>query len=128
MPGLRANALPAHANVTLGERLSHGLLGQRNYVAAQTCQMLRFSKPVYAHGWGVVPLAGTGAPVSFHDGTTGTFFCHTILFPSQKIAFVVFSNDDEPARLATSCAASKTSIYKGYYTEKDHPSGRPFSV
>lgn len=78
-----------------------GLLGRAYYLAAQTYQTLHFGKPAYAYGWGVTTLATTGAPVSFHDGTTGTFFCHTILFPSQKVAFVILCNDgDEPARLA----------------------------
>lgn len=78
-----------------------GLLGRRKYVAAPTYQALHFSRPAYAYGWGVSTLATTGAPVSFHDGTTGTFFCHTILYPSQQVAFVVLTNDgDEVARLA----------------------------
>jgi D-alanyl-D-alanine carboxypeptidase len=78
-----------------------GLLGQRQYVTAPTYQALHFSRPAYAYGWGVTTLATTGAPVSFHDGTTGTFFCHTILFPSQQVAFVVLSNDgDDAAQLA----------------------------
>lgn len=79
----------------------NGLLGQRNYVTPQTYQLLHFARPEYAYGWGVTTLATTGAPVSFHDGTAGTFFCHTILFPSQKVAFVVLTNDgDAPAKKA----------------------------
>ena len=46
-------------------------------------------------------LAATGAPVSLHNGSAGTFFCHAILFPSQRVAFVVLTNDgDEPAEKA----------------------------
>ncbi len=78
-----------------------GLLGQRNYVTPQTYQLLHFARPDYAYGWGVTTLATTGAPVSVHDGTAGTFFCHTILFPSQRVAFVVLTNDgDAPAKQA----------------------------
>ncbi|MGI4762151.1 MAG: serine hydrolase domain-containing protein [Janthinobacterium lividum] len=69
-----------------------GLLGQRNYLTPATYQTLHFGKPAYAYGWGVLKLAGTGAPVSWHNGTAGTFFCHTILYPSQKVAFVVLAN------------------------------------
>jgi D-alanyl-D-alanine carboxypeptidase len=69
-----------------------GLLGQRNYVTPATYQTLHFGQPAYAYGWGVLKLAGTGAPVSWHNGTAGTFFCHTILYPSQKVAFVVLTN------------------------------------
>jgi D-alanyl-D-alanine carboxypeptidase len=69
-----------------------GLLGRRNYLSAATYQAIHFSKPAYAYGWGVLRLATTGAPVSFHDGTAGTFYCHTILFPNQRVAFVVLTN------------------------------------
>lgn len=69
-----------------------GLLGKRNYLAAATYQTIHFGKPEYAYGWGVEKLDTTGALVSFHDGTTGTFYCHTILIPSQKVAFVVLTN------------------------------------
>lgn len=79
----------------------NGLLGQRNYVTPQTYQTLHFARPAYAYGWGVSTLAPTGAPVSWHNGTAGTFFCHTILYPSQKVAFVILTNDgDEPAEKA----------------------------
>lgn len=81
-----------------------GLLGQDNYVTANTYQTLHFSRPEYAYGWGVSALAATGAPVSFHDGTAGTFYCHAILYPSQKVAFVVLTNaGGEPA--AQACLA-----------------------
>jgi CubicO group peptidase (beta-lactamase class C family) len=70
----------------------NGLLGRARYVSAGTYQRLHFGKPAYAYGWAVTSLATTGAPVSFHDGTAGTFFCHAILFPSQRVAFVVVTN------------------------------------
>lgn len=95
-------AMPLPDYARLVQLHLNGLLGQRNYVRPQTYQTLHFSKPTYAYGWGVAAQAGTGAPVSFHDGTAGTFFCHTMLFPSQKLAVVVLCNDgDEPARLAS---------------------------
>lgn len=70
----------------------NGMLGQRNYVTPATYQTLHFGLPAYAYGWGVLKLANTGALVSWHNGTAGTFFCHTILYPSQRIAFVVLTN------------------------------------
>jgi D-alanyl-D-alanine carboxypeptidase len=95
-------AMPLPDYARLVQLHLNGLLGQRNYVRAQTYQTLHFGKPVYAYGWGVTTRANTNEPVSYHDGTAGTFFCHTMLFPSQKVAFVVLCNDgDEPARLAS---------------------------
>ena len=94
-------AMPLPDFARLVQSHLRGLLGQGNYVTPQTYQQLHFARPAYAYGWGVTTLAGTGAPVSLHDGTAGTFFCHTILFPSQKVAFVVLTNDgDEPAKKA----------------------------
>lgn len=69
-----------------------GLLGKDNYLKAATYNLLHFGKKEYAYGWGVSSVAGSGAPISFHDGTAGTFFCHAIIFPDEKIAFVVITN------------------------------------
>ncbi|WP_223648342.1 serine hydrolase domain-containing protein [Hymenobacter psoromatis] len=79
----------------------NGLLGQNNYVSAATYQRLHFGLPAYAYGWAVSTLATTGALVSLHNGSAGTFFCHTILYPSQRVAFVMLTNDgDDPAQKA----------------------------
>ncbi|MGI4739280.1 MAG: serine hydrolase domain-containing protein [Janthinobacterium lividum] len=95
----------------------NGLLGHRNYVTPQTYQQLHFGLPEYAYGWGVTTLATTGAPVSVHDGTAGTFFCHTILFPSQQVAFVVLTNDgDAPAKQA--CYALRRRLKQLYLAGK----------
>lgn len=69
-----------------------GLLGQDNYLRASTYQKVHFGQPAYAYGWGVSQVAVTGAPVSEHDGSAGTFFCHTIIYPSERVAFVVITN------------------------------------
>ena len=91
----------------------NGLLGHGQYVAARTYQRLHFGKPAYAYGWAVTSLATTGAPVSFHDGTAGTFFCHAILFPSQQVAFVVVTNaGGAPAQQA--CTEMRRRLKKLY--------------
>lgn len=69
-----------------------GLLGQNNYLRASTYQTLHFGQSAYAFGWRVSQVAATGAPVSAHDGSAGTFFCHTIIYPSERVAFVVITN------------------------------------
>lgn len=69
-----------------------GLLGHNNYLKGSTYQRLHFGHPAYAYGWQVSKVATTGAPVSLHDGSAGTFFCHTILYPSEQVAFVVITN------------------------------------
>jgi len=81
-----------------------GLVGQSNYLQASTYELLHFGKPSYAYGWGVLKLAATEAPVSYHNGTAGTFYCHTILYPSQRVAFVVLTNAGGDAAEAASYA------------------------
>lgn len=44
---------------------------------------------------GVTTLNDTGVPVNFRDSTADAFFFHTISFPSQQVACVVLTNDDE---------------------------------
>lgn len=74
-----------------------GLLGQNNYLRASSYQLLHFGQPAYAYGWSVSKVAGTDEPVSLHDGSAGTFFCHTIIFPSERAAYVVITNSGEAA-------------------------------
>ena len=69
-----------------------GLLGQGNYLRPSTYQTVHFGQPAYAYGWAVSQVAATGAPVSAHDGSAGTFYCHTIIYPSERVAFVVITN------------------------------------
>jgi CubicO group peptidase (beta-lactamase class C family) len=69
-----------------------GLLGQSPYLPARLYQQMHFGLPSYAYGWGVSRVAATGAPVSFHDGSAGTFYCYTVLYPQEQIAFVVLAN------------------------------------
>ncbi|AMR27881.1 hypothetical protein A0257_12805 [Hymenobacter psoromatis] len=69
-----------------------GLLGQDNYLKSSTYQTLHFGRTAYAYGWGVSGEANQGTLTSSHDGTTRTFFCHTVLYPGQRVAFVVLTN------------------------------------
>jgi CubicO group peptidase (beta-lactamase class C family) len=94
----------------------NGLLGHGQYVSARTYELLHFVKPAYAYGWGVTTLATTGAAISFHDGTAGTFFCHAMLFPSQQVAFVVMTNaGGAPAQQA--CTELRRRLKKLYLQE-----------
>jgi CubicO group peptidase (beta-lactamase class C family) len=94
-----------------------GLLGHNNYLRAGTYQQLHFGKLGYAYGWGVSKLVTTGAPVSFHDGTAGTFYCHTILYPSQRVAIVVLVNAGDAAAEAA-CYALRRRLKQLYVQGK----------
>ncbi len=90
-----------------------GLLGQDNYLKASSYQLLHFGKKEYAYGWAVSAFAVSGAAITFHDGTAGTFFCHTIIIPSEKIAFVVIANAGGPAA-EKACYALRRRLRKLY--------------
>jgi CubicO group peptidase (beta-lactamase class C family) len=90
-----------------------GLLGHSNYLAASTYQQLHFGQPAYAYGWGVTTFAATGAPLSYHDGSAGTFFCSAYLYPSLQVAIVVLTNAGDPPA-AQACAALRVRLRKLY--------------
>jgi D-alanyl-D-alanine carboxypeptidase len=90
-----------------------GLLGRDNCLKVSTYQILHFGQPVYAYGWGVSKLAATGAPISYHDGSAGTFFCSAFLYPSLQVAIVVLTNAGGlPAEQA--CAELRVRLRKLY--------------
>ncbi|MGI4741026.1 MAG: serine hydrolase domain-containing protein [Janthinobacterium lividum] len=90
-----------------------GLLGQDNYLKSSTYQTIHFGKQEYAYGWAVSGLASRGTLRSMHDGTTRTFYCHTVLYPDQRIAFVVLTNaGGTPAKKA--CHELAQDLWKRY--------------
>ena len=68
----------------------NGLLGVDNYVKAEDYNWLHFGQSPYAYGWGNV--INNNEKMSYHDGSTGTFYCHTVVFPDKKIAAVIMIN------------------------------------
>jgi len=67
-----------------------GLTGQDNYLEAAKYQQLHFGKPNYAYGWGNIEKENQ--KMSYHDGSAGTYYCHTVLFPEKKIAVIIMAN------------------------------------
>jgi D-alanyl-D-alanine carboxypeptidase len=90
-----------------------GLLGRNNYLAASTYQRLHFGLPAYAYGWAVTKLAATGAPISYHDGSAGTFFCSAFFYPSLQVAIVVIANAGGPPA-EEACAELRVQLRKLY--------------
>jgi len=73
-----------------------GLCGQDNMLPAAAFKQMHFGTQDYAFGWGNTVLGGM--QVSYHDGSAGTYYCHTILLPAKRIAVVVMGNAaTEPA-------------------------------
>jgi CubicO group peptidase (beta-lactamase class C family) len=70
----------------------NGLTGRANGLDSSAYNLMHFDGETFGLGWGhqIKP-----ARLSFHDGTTGTFYAHTIIAPDQKTALVVLTNSAE---------------------------------
>lgn len=68
----------------------NGLNGEEGYVNSANFKEMHFGKEKYAYGWGNREVNGT--KVSAHDGSGGTFFCHTQVVPDKNFAIVIIMN------------------------------------
>lgn len=91
-----------------------GLLGRTNYLRARTYREVHFGRPEYAYGWFTDHEPGSlGSRISEHDGSTGTFFCHVVIYPGRSLAIVVVANEGGlPARQA--CHALRRHLLQLY--------------
>lgn len=74
-----------------------GLQGKDNQLKASNYQLLHFAKKDYSYGWGNEKQGEYKA--SYHDGSLGTFYTHTILIPELDIAVVIFANSAEESHI-----------------------------
>lgn len=68
----------------------NGLLKNDNYLKAKNYRKMHFGFSPYSYGWG--NNLTEGKTISFHDGSAGTYYCHTILYPEKKMGVVVMAN------------------------------------
>lgn len=68
-----------------------GLQGAAVLVKPETYQFLHRSSPQYAIGWGWRQDSVYGA-ISTHNGSAGTFLCHTSLLPEKNIGLAIITN------------------------------------
>jgi D-alanyl-D-alanine carboxypeptidase len=54
---------------------------------------MHYQKEGMSYGWGNANQ--NGQKLSFHDGSTGTFYTHAILLPEQQIGITIFANAAE---------------------------------
>ena len=67
-----------------------GLKGENNYLTSQDYQKLHFHLEDYSYGWG--NQVTNKSKISFHDGSAGTYYCHTILMPTKDLAVIIMTN------------------------------------
>jgi len=70
-----------------------GIKGENNFLRSETYEHLLFGLPEYAFGWG----NGLKEKKYFasHDGSAGTFYCHTLILKKSDLAIIVVSNSAE---------------------------------
>ncbi len=68
----------------------NGLLGKSNYLKAEDYNRLHFDSSPYAYGWG--NKLESGDRISFHDGSAGTYYCHTFIDAEEELAVVIATN------------------------------------
>lgn len=67
-----------------------GLNGTDNYLKATSYQSIHYGLKGYSYGWG--NTIKNGESISYHDGSTGTYYCHAMVFPKDGLAIVIFIN------------------------------------
>jgi len=75
-----------------------GLLSEDNFLKSDNYKMLHFGLNGYSYGWGNTEIDTN--KISYHDGSAGTYYCHTIIIPYKKIAIVVMANSAEDKQVA----------------------------
>jgi len=71
----------------------NGLLGIDNYLVAKSYNDIHYKKVPYSYGW--KNQINKKGKMSFHDGSAGTYFCHTIISSTHEFAIIIFINSAE---------------------------------
>lgn len=82
-----------------------GLNGEDNYLTSESYRAMHYANEGYSYGWGNAIMDEKQG--SYHDGTTGTFYCHTILIPSTNIAIAITINSAQPEHVKAIYALRK---------------------
>lgn len=77
------------------KELIKGYEGKSHYLSAKEFEILFFDRKIYALGWLNANI--NGMEIVTHDGSAGTFYCHTLLIPDKGIAVAVMCNSAEKA-------------------------------
>lgn len=71
--------------------------GLQNKNADNVFQKMHFEQKGYSYGWGNAEQMDQ--KLSFHDGTTGTYYTHAILLPEEQIGITIFANAADDAHV-----------------------------
>ena len=71
----------------------NGLLGIDQCISSELITYAHFGISGYSLGWG--NNIGAESKTSYHDGSTGTFYCHSIILPDEQKSVVIMINSAE---------------------------------
>lgn len=74
-----------------------GLHGRSNYLEKKDFKTLHFGLRGLSYGWG--NKMNILQKVSFHDGSAGTYYCHTYMIPKKDLAIIIMTNSAEPKQI-----------------------------
>lgn len=89
-----------------------GLKGADNYLAPETYQAIHYRHKGYS--FGVENETSWGERYSTIDGSAGTFFCSSMIFPESSFAFVIMTNSGTEEAIECVSWISKKIIKKHY--------------
>ncbi|MEW8506095.1 MAG: serine hydrolase domain-containing protein [Candidatus Thiodiazotropha sp.] len=89
-----------------------GLRGEHNYLAAETYRTIHYRQPGFSLG--VANATSWGTRYSMFDGSAGTFYCATMIFPDSNLAFVIMANSGT-AQAAKGITWISKKIIKRYF-------------
>ncbi|MES9991257.1 MAG: serine hydrolase [Candidatus Thiodiazotropha sp.] len=72
------------------QRHLQGLRGQDNYLKADSYRTIHYRQQGFSLG--VENAASWGERYSMFDGSAGTFYCASMIFPDSNLAFVIMTN------------------------------------
>lgn len=72
--------------------------GLQNKETNNPYQIMHYEQKDMSYGWG--NAVQNGQKLSFHDGSTGTYYTHAILLPEQQIGITIFANAADDAHVA----------------------------
>jgi CubicO group peptidase (beta-lactamase class C family) len=71
-----------------------GLRGGDNYLTADSYRTIHYRRRGFSLG--VANAIAWGERFSMFDGSAGTFYCSTLIFPDSNLAFVIMTNSGTP--------------------------------
>ena len=68
----------------------NGILGNKSVLKTETFEKMLYGLDSYSYGWG--NRINDKEKLAFHDGSAGTFYCHSVISSTDKVALIIMIN------------------------------------